>query len=335
MFQDHPNQTEIKERIRDLVGRHYVPYGTVQVVEDTTSIMNIYRGQILRLGDGEYFILGDIHEPRFGMQDQPKYWVKKVADLSDGTVRIIKLVFHEEFVAHMGPIRIRCFRSPEKEARVLELATGNPRFMQGRAFIDPAGNNVRLIDFINGDTLYDTLMNLEMEHEDYFHTRFPGILAQLCDCMDAIALLHAHGLCHGDIRNDHIIIEDGTELFRWIDFDLTQRFSDYDVWSLGNLLQFCAGKGIRTFHEVESGDIYPDSVRQSLSSDDAMGFYKYRIMNLRKLFGYIPKRFNDILMRFAVNTTTFYDRVDQLSSDVREVLEADFPDRPDPSGGSP
>ncbi|RJO66126.1 MAG: hypothetical protein C4523_13680 [Myxococcales bacterium] len=325
----HPNQADVKTRIEQFAGQKV--YGQIELVEDTTQIMNIYRGQVMRLDMNEYYVLGDVHEPRFGMQDTPKFWVKKAIDLDSGETKIIKLVFHEEFVAHIGALHIRCFRSPEKEARVLDLTRDDDRFMHGYSVLDPKRNVVRVIDFIYGKTLYEWIMDLEMPHEEYFHTLFPIILRELCTCMKAIQVLHEHGLCHGDIRNDHIIIEQGTKLFRWIDFDLTQDYSDYDVWSFSNILWFCAGMGMTTFHEVANSSAFPDSAKLRLSEDDASAFYRYRILNLKKLYGYIPEALNAILMRFATNSTHFYDRMDQMVADVEEAMAKHFP-LPGPAG---
>jgi len=55
----------------------------------------------------------------------------------------------------VGPFKMRCRPSPEKESAVLESFAGDHRFMQGRTIIDPAGNNVRVIDFIYGQTFFN------------------------------------------------------------------------------------------------------------------------------------------------------------------------------------
>jgi hypothetical protein len=142
----------------------------------------------------------------------------------------------------------------------------------------------------------------------------------LKDCFDAINLLHDNDLCHGDIRNDHILIDQETGVYRWIDFDLTQDFSDFDIWSLGNVLLFCAGMGTRTYHEVLRSADFSDATKNSLTSDDASAFYEHRIMNLKKLYPYIPAHLTNILLHFTVNTTTFYESVSQITADMGEAL---------------
>ena len=306
------------EKITRATGKK--PYGRVELTDDTSIMMNVYRGQVLRLEGREFYILGDVMEPRFGLDDQPKYWVKRAFDLADGSTKILKLVFYEEFTAHVGPIRIRCFRSPQKESRVLDLVRGDPRFMQGLTLEDAYENEVRVIDFIFGKTMYDHIFDLEMDHESYFHTQMPVMLQNFVGCMEAIDKLHGFDVCHGDIRNDHIIIDRDTGMFRWIDFDLSQHFPDYDVWSLGNLLAFIIGMGMRSFHEVEESDDYSPQVKASLSSSDASSFFHYRIMNLGKLFPYLPKKLNDMLMRFAVNSKIYYETVTQLVDDLSDAL---------------
>lgn len=310
-------QERLKHRIKELV--NWEPPGVVSVITDTTGFMDINRGNVLRLNGADYLILGDAHESRFGLEDQPKFWVKRAVDLSDGSDKILKLVFHEEFISHIGPLSIRCYRDPEKEAKALDSVRGDHRFMQGFSILDDVGNIIRVIDFIKGKSLYEFIMGLDIPHEEYFFTRAAGILCNILDCFYAIKTLHKNNLCHGDIRNDHIIIERDTGAYRWIDFDLTQDYSDFDIWSLGNIINFVIGKGIRTFHELNYPKNIP-SVKTSPSPDDASAFYKYRIMNLKKLFPYIPDKLNNILLHFTVNTEQFYKSADEFITDMEDAI---------------
>lgn len=294
--------------------------GRLELITDTTEFMNIHRGQVLELDDHHFLITGNVYESRFGLSDEPKYWVKKAIGLESGARLIIKLVYYEEFMVRVGPLRIRCYRKPRKETEVLRLVRGHPNFMQGYALFDRKGNEVRAIDYIRGKSLYNHILEMNLSHEEYFRVVFPRIFLKLIDCFEAIQLLHDHGLCHGDIRNDHILIDQDNGDFRWIDFDLTQDFSDFDIWSLGNVLQFCAGMGMRTFREVVQSSEFPDAVKRQLRPADASAFFEHRIMNLRKLFPYIPRHLNDILLHFAINTTRFYESADQVVADMREAF---------------
>jgi serine/threonine protein kinase len=314
------------ERSKSWLSERAAQYSNVvtddlRVVTDTTEFMNINRGHVLHL-EGRYFLItGYIYEARFGLSDEPKYWVKKAIDLDTGTRQIVKLSHREEFSMRIGPLKIRCYRNPHKEAQVLELVHGNPSFMQGYALFDERGNEVRVIDIIKGKSVYDLIWSLDKAHEEYFHHDFPDILRNLRGCIQALQLLHDKNLCHGDIRNDHIIAEQETGWYRWIDFDLTQDFSDLDIWSIGNILQYCVGMGMRTFREVLQSDLYSDSIKKNLTADDASAFYEHRIMNLQKVFPYIPDRLNDILMHFSVSTNTFYTSISEIVSDIDAALE--------------
>ncbi len=315
------NSPLLKEKIETWTEK--IIRGPIEVVQDTTEFMDIYHGQVLRLEDQDFFVLGDLREARFGL-DEPKYWVKKCIDLKNGQTKIIKLVFNEEFIARIGPLRIRCYRDPQKESAVLDNIDGDQRFMQGYTLYDPKDNPVRIIDFIKGLSLYHHIFDLKMDHEEYFHTVFPKIFKKLLTCLEAIKELHNQGLCHGDIRNDHILIEAKTGLYRWIDFDLTQHYSDFDIWSLGNVLSFCTGKGLKTFHGVKKSGEFSDKIINSLTNEDASAFYNYRIINLKKLFPYIPHTLSHILLHFNVNTTLFYEQMDDLIADYKLAL-ADLP----------
>jgi hypothetical protein len=151
-----------------------------------------------------------------------------------------------------------------------------------------------------------------------------NLLHRLIESIEAIQILHDHKLCHGDIRNDHLIIDRRTDRFRWIDFDLKQDFSDFDIWSIGNVLAYIVAKGILSFHQVLRSDAFSDTVKNSLTADDASAFYEYRIINLRKLFPYLPRALNDVLMRFSHATTDYYERMSQVAEDLGGALDS-FP----------
>lgn len=309
--------SNLRRRVEELLGRPLA--APPPVVTDTTQFMNIWRGHVIRLDDRHFVVERDMKEGRFGLDEEPKFWVKGCRDLDTGASKILKLVFNEEFDIRVGLLRIHCYRDPEKEGRVLDRVRGDGRFMQGETLEDDGGNPVRVIDFIRGKNLYRRLRDLEMEHEVYFHTELPGILRRLLPLFEGIAMMHREALCHGDIRNDHVIIEAGTGRFRWIDFDLCQDVSDFDVWSLGNILVYVIGKGERTFHDLRAGRLH--SVRE-LVAGDASAFFVHRIMNLRKLFPWIPPELNEILMHFSYGTRDFYESAEEILSDLRPVVDA-------------
>ncbi len=310
------NPVELKERIERFTPRRV--RGEVPIVEDTSNYLQIQGGMVLRVGGDDLFVMGDAREGRFGISDQPKFWVKRAVDLEDGSSKIVKLVFHEQFTTKLGLFTVRCHRSPDKESQVLDAVTGDPRFMQGRTVEDEAGNNIRIIDFIRGDTFFNHIATLEQPHEEYFFETLPGIFGRLIGCVDAMDFLHRRGLEHGDIRNDHVIIEEGTGLFRWIDFDYSVNYTDYDVWSMGNVLNYAVAKGIVTCRSAEAGEVNPD-FRGDIRAEDALLFYGYRVANLRKVFPYVPAALNDLLMRFSTGTEDFFESFEQLSRALRAV----------------
>ncbi|MFH2036066.1 MAG: serine/threonine protein kinase [Candidatus Zixiibacteriota bacterium] len=314
---------KLAARINELAQWHFT--GIPKIVTDTSDCMRIQRGNIIRLGDRDFVVEGNKYETRFGISDQPKYWVFGAIDLENGQKKIIKTVFHEEFNVHIGVFKIRCYRSPEKEAEVLKLVAGDDRFMQGYTIPDTKNNCIRIIDFIKGKSIFQYVYYIDKNHERYFYEDLPGILRNLLSCMEAIQFLHDNNTCHGDIRNDHILIEPISGKYRWIDFDLNQHVSDFDVWSMGNIINYVAGKGINSFHSVMKSREYSDKVKSSLKSDDGSAFYEYRVINLKKLFPYMPDRLNKILMHFSIKPQGSYENMRQLIEDYREMLEADFP----------
>jgi len=308
----------IRDRIEEVTGRRAPP--RITVTGDTTQFMTITSGHVLSLGGLHYYIEGEMREGRFGLDDDPKFWVKKSRELETGDRKVLKLVFHEEFRLRIGLLAIRCRRDAVKEAEVLQAVRGDERFMQGHTVPDDRGNPVRIIDFIRGKSLYRRLRDLAISHRRYFETCFPENLTKLVECIQAIADLHAAGQHHGDIRTDHIFVERDTERFRWIDFDLAEDVSDFDVWSLGNVLLYTVGMGEHTFHDVARGRHgLPSGV--VLDDNDASAFFTHRVINLKKVFPYIPGDLNDVLMRFSFGTDDFYETVDRILEDLRPVAE--------------
>jgi tRNA A-37 threonylcarbamoyl transferase component Bud32 len=317
------NRNEIIDRIQELTG--WLSVKSFKIHTDTSDWMRITRGDVFHLGDKYFVVKGNKYETRFGIGEQPKYWVFGAIDLETGEEKIIKTVFHEDFHVRIGVFRIRCYRSPEKEARVLNLTLGDKRFMQGYTVEDEKGNLVRVIDFIKGENLLEVVHENRKSHEQYFYEDLPEILHNLTGSMQAIYLLHSNHMCHGDIRNDHIIIERGTGQYRWIDFDLNQHVSDFDTWSIGNIINYAVAKGIVSFSHVLKSSKFSERIKQSLSPEDGGAFYEYRIMNLKKLYPYIPDSLSEILIHFTIKPRVYYKSMIQLIRDYRDMLKADFP----------
>ena len=155
------------------------------------------------IGGRSYVVKGFARESRFGMDD-PKYWVKRVVDSESGESKIIKLTFLESFEITLGGVKIKCFRSPDKEGKILELVQGHLSFMHGKAYIDEKGNNVRVLDLVSGPNFYTYIFHFKMIYKDYFYNVLPGILKNLVEAFEAVRFLHLNDYKHGDIRNDHI-----------------------------------------------------------------------------------------------------------------------------------
>jgi len=321
---DHPTLPEtaplgadlLTQRARDLAGIQLT--GAPRVLRDTTNFMMIDRGDVLELGGHPYLVCGNEREGRFGIDDQPKYWVKRAVSLLTGRVHVIKLVFHESFSTGVNGEQYTCERSARKEAQVLGAVRGHPNFMHGNAVLDEAGNLVRIIDFIEGQTLLEYLGGLKISHEQYVDQILPQVLAETYDCIAGIAYLHGRGLCHGDIRNDHVIIDAHTGRARWIDFDFTRPSLGFDVWSLGNVLNCVLAKGFVTFHGLR-GSL--PALLDRLTDEDASVFFPHRLMNLDKVYPHLPQGLTRMLRRFAVGGCERYQRADQVLDDLGACMD--------------
>ncbi len=293
-----------------------------KLVQDTSEFMSIEYGDVISLGGLHYLMLRDEAERRFGMED-PKFWVKRCRELETGERKILKLVFHETFPLKIGEFVIRCHRSPEKEARILNLVRGDVRFMQGQSLFDVKRNVVRVLDVIHGKRLDVLVEDLPMDHESFFFTEFPEILEKFIGSVEAIGYLHTHWEKHGDIRRDHLWVEYGTGRYRWIDFDYAFDFHEnpfgLDLFGLGNILLFLVGKGEHTLTSLQA--TAPPSVLSSLVPEDFTLMFSNRLANLRKLYPYIPARLNNVLMHFSAGTFVFYESVDELLDELRPCLK--------------
>jgi serine/threonine protein kinase len=226
-------------------------------------------------------------------------------------------VFHERFTAHIGEIAFECFRSPRKEARILALVAEHPNFMQGTAVSDEKNNIVRILEVISGKPLPSFVEDIDMNHEAYFHQRFPEILDQFLACIRAIRFLHENGEKHGDIRRDHILIDSHSGHYRWIDFDFNyvqrENIYSYDLFGLGNILIYLVGKGDM---------LLPDLIRTGhpalakLAEEDENIVFHHRVANLRKIYAYVPDSLNRILLHFSKGANWYYENTGQLLEDL-------------------
>jgi hypothetical protein len=279
----------LEQRILELTGEPVM--GPPRILDDTTEFMGIDRGDVVRL-EGELFLVRGVErEKRFGLIGEPKFWVKRALSLTTGRPQILKLVFSEVFKARVGESEFLCRRSADKEARVLEVIRG--------------------VDLLTDLSAHD------MPHDEYVSTLLPRVLARVVDALSAIARLHTAGLCHGDIRNDHLFVEDGGSVLRWIDFDLDQGTIDFDVWSVGNILHFVTARRIVRIREVV--EQRPD-LADRIGSDDASLFFPYRLMNLGKIYPWLPAPLTEVLRRFAIGRCARYSRVDEVVGDLQSAL---------------
>ena len=290
------------------------------IFEDTSEFIRIEVGDILRLSGNDYFVLGHAREGRFGIDDQPEFWVKSVLDLQTAERKIIKLVFQESFKSHIGFVEFNCFRNSEKEADILSKMRCNRHFMQGTSARDKAGNLVRIIDFVPGPSLYDYLRRMEMTHEFYYQQKLKEVMLPMIEAIAAIASLHKLGLNHGDIRADHLIVKNRKDTYVWIDFDYDVREPAYDLFCLGNVLLQVVGKGRHSLHDIRLSQADYPHWTETLNANDMSLMFQHRVSNLRKLFPYISADLNTILTRFSLNAADAYHSVDALLADLQSLF---------------
>ena len=294
-----------------------------RLITDTSDIFSVDFGDILQIGKRCYRVTGHEREARFGM-DEPKFWVKRVEDLESMEKKIIKLSFLETFDTEIGGVRINCFRNPLKEARILEIVSEHPYFMQGVAHKDVKGNILRVLDIVPGLNFYCYIDSLNLSYPEYFSGPLPDILRRLARAFEAIRFLHEHGLKHGDIRNDHIIVERHSGNYVWIDFDYDYSAPEnpfsLDVFGLGNILTYALGKGFHTIHMIAGDPQSYGNLKGQLEEGDFSLIFKERFINLRKLYPEIPKPLNDILLHFSRSANVFYEFTGEIIEDLNRCI---------------
>ena len=317
-------QTELTEQdLLDMV-RRWVPEERVPRrirIKDTSDFFRVDYDDIVILNSAPYLVRNNEREGRFGIQNQQKFWVKRAVELRTGGVKILKWAFREQFNSKVGELVFECVRSPQKEARILELVRGRNDFMQGMTVQDSENNPLRIMDYIRGRTLEDIILETGSDHEDYFFNHYPSLLAEFLRSVDGIRFLHSNGEKHGDIRRDHLIKDKTTGHYRWIDFDYNywhgaSRFG-YDLFGLGNILIFITGRGDVTTRSLlqERPEIF-----DRLEEDDLNIVFNTRVANLKKVYPYIPDRLNNILMYFSAGASIHFENTTELIDALGEAL---------------
>ena len=296
-------------------------------VTDTTEIFSIDYGDIIQIGEKSYTVTGHERERRFGMED-PKFWVKRTIDADTGERKILKLSFPESFETYFGKVTVKCFRNPKKEADILELVKDHPYFMHGKTHRDEKGNIIRVLDIVPGLNFLLYIDSFNMGYKTYFKKALPDILKKLVKAFEAIRFLHIHGFKHGDIRNDHIIVDRDTGNYVWIDFDYDYEASEnpfgLDVFGLGNILINAIGKGFHNVQMILNDTITYGDLKDRLDPGDFSIIHKRRFINLRKLYPDIPKPLNDILMHFSRGADIYYEFAEEIIEDLNRCLYSIF-----------
>jgi hypothetical protein len=196
----HPHSIMTKhwteKTLRHLVSQ-WIPKGQnlppVRIHTDTTDFFRVDYGDVLVMDQVPFLIRHNAKEGRVGLDDDVKFWVKRAIDLQTGDRKIIKMVSHEKFVAHVGQLAFECFRSPRKESRILDLVAGHNNFMHGYSVRDEKGNIIRVLEPVEGIPLSKFVEKTKGDHQTYFYSQLPSILQRFIEAVKAIGFLHEQG----------------------------------------------------------------------------------------------------------------------------------------------
>ena len=249
-------EKELLRMIRKWVPRDRVPKRVR--VKDTSDFFRVDYDDVVILDDVPYFVRNNEREGRFGLEDEQKFWVKRASNLLTGEVKILKWVFRERFEARIGNLVFECVRSPQKEARILELVRGRPDFMQGKTVLDSSGQPAPDPGLYQGQNAGPDHARTGQEPRGFFlSTTFPRCSTSLS------ASSRPSASCTSTTRST--AISGGTissrtwrpGRYRWIDFDFNYRHGEsrfgFDLFGLGNVLLFITGRGDITTYRLLPG----------------------------------------------------------------------------------
>lgn len=91
---------------------------------------------------------------------------------------------------------------------------------------------------------------------------------------------------------------------------------------MGNVLLLALGKGFHSVPDLSACGPVGMNVVSCLTASDFSLFFKHRIINLQRLFPYIPDSLMHVLMHFSQGAEVFYETTDELLEDLR-MCEAD------------
>jgi len=291
-----------------------------RVLEDTTDFFEVEYGDVLLLNGAGYLVRGTESEKKFGLEGEPKPWVKSCVDLVTGDRKIVKLAFVEEFACRIEGLGFTCLRNPEKEARILDNVKGHPGFMQGFHVVDAGGNNVRVLDRVSGQSLDNVVRSLACDHETYYRNHLPRILTGLAEAYRSMGDLHAMSEIHGDITPDHLFVETGTGRYIWIDFDYDYKEKENifirDILEMGTLLSFVVGKDYVVYRDLR---LYHPEIAFLLDPQDMQSVFPNQLANLKLLYPYIDDKINTVLLRFSQGSRVRYDTAYELADDIEDA----------------
>ena len=218
---------------------------------------------VVILGGVPYFVRNNEREGRFGLEDEPKFWVKRSINLLTGETEGPEVGLQGALRGQDREPRVRMRAEPPEGGA--DPGTG-PRQGGFHAGDDGAGlrrppaSHPRLHP--RQDALPDRAHCSGQDHEDFFYDHFPIVLDEYVGIVEAIRFLHQSGEKHGDIRRDHLIKDETTGRYRWIDYDFNYRHGEsrfaYDLFGLGNILVFITGRGdVTTNRLLAAGARHP------------------------------------------------------------------------------
>lgn len=199
--------------------------------------------------------------------------------------------------------------------------------VRGYSLVDESGDILIVTEFTEGEKLQDYLSEFGVDHKRYFLESFPEILNNFMGAIRGVEHIVKNGF-YNEFAIYHIWIDKKTGRYILFDFDLPstelsklQALKDLESSTIsnigGSLCEIVAPLGIYEYEAVHDEEMYFDE----LGITDA-DFNEYNLLvDLQKVYPYIPDELNKILLRFGRDASNPYTSISELYSDLESVVK--------------
>jgi hypothetical protein len=91
---------------------------------------------------------------------------------------------------------------------------------------------------------------------------------------------------------------------------------------MGNIILYAVGKGFHNLYMIKNDTFTYGDFFEKVEEGDFSLLDRSRFVNLRKLYPYIPRMLNDILLHFSKGTPIYYEFIDEILESLKGYLRS-------------